>query len=229
MIDPIPVYEVGLANQSPELKLDEPNEGTQLERSIYVRVGDIYRERTVLSRKVGSNRRELTDILGHNLETTSMCLIESKATAALQETRDKPTTRKVSNVEKHITRGLKQLCGAIDSVRGGEQIFDDGGEEIWLSSDRRTYSIHAIVLVSEMYFAVDWSAVARELVEISNRDRYSALFHVLDLQELSYLIAHSGNPERFSNALDQHWFHMKKKGTAYVRAKFLTSGYRELI
>ena len=80
---------------------------------------------------------------------------------------DQSSQRRIANIEKDIKNGLKQLAGAIRTIRSGAPIFTrDEGIELVLP-DRATSPAHAIVVLSEMYFGVDWNAVARAIAKES--------------------------------------------------------------
>jgi hypothetical protein len=80
-------------------------------------------------------------------------------------------------------------------------------------------SVNAIVVLSEMYTFVDWRAIAAAAAKASDSEAHRALFHVLDIQELTKLAANCKDSETLSNRLTQRWLFVQEKGTAYVRAK----------
>lgn len=70
-----------------------------------------------------------------------------------------------------------------------------------------------------MYYFVDWRSIATDVLTSSESDQYKALFHVMDLQEFTYLVTHSRDSEQFGGYLMQRWLHVKRTGTVYGRAK----------
>ena len=117
-----------------------------------------------------------------------------------------------------IFKGIKQLKGAILKIRSGNEICDREGRILNIPA-RDTSIIHAIVAISELYLFVDWQKVASELIEVSEQDRYRALFHVIDLQELQHIIAYSKEPKSFCSILLQRWVEVKTKKTNYIKCK----------
>ena len=83
----------------------------------------------------------------------------------LSADRDQSSSRRVANVEKDIRKGLKQLAGAMRNIRSRAPISThEDGTPITLS-DRETSPAHAILVLSEMYFGIDWKAVVGLVAE----------------------------------------------------------------
>ena len=183
----IPIVEVTPTTQSTELNVDDNDEGGQFEQSLYLPLEATYPGYTFLSPKIqeGNSQRELTDLLSFDPVSEHICVVQSKA-MSVQGNLSKPSARRASSVNNQIQKALAQLCGTVKRIRDGYHIYDGQGETIVLP-DRQTSFIHAIALVSEMYYFVDWRRIARQLAGISDQERYRALFHVLDFQEITYL------------------------------------------
>src|SRR5436189_4151928 len=77
--------------------------------------------------------------------------------------------------------------------------------------------VHGIVLLSEMYAFIDWREIGRQVVALSNNEDDMALFHVVDLLELSDVARQSDSAAMFNNFLVQRWLGVRMKGTAYGR------------
>ena len=119
-------------------------------------------------------------------------------------------------MQKDIKKGLGQLKGAAGNVRAGTPLVAADGVPIEIPN-RETSMVHAIVLLSEMYHAVDWKAVAKEIVEATENHRSQTMFHVMDLSEMKAMAARCTDGEHFSNRLLQRWCHIKERRTAYIR------------
>jgi len=156
--------------------------------------------------------------LAFNVE--SICLVEAKALSVLGSDLGRPSDRRASTVNKHVTKAMQQLRGALANLRSTIDINDAAGKPIAITN-RDASPAHAIVLLSEMYAFLDWRPIARELADASEDPRHRALFHVLDLTELGSIVRASQNAATFHRVLVQRWLQVKMKGTAYGRVRTL--------
>lgn len=149
----------------------------------------------------GKVSRELADALA--FDERFICVVQPKALAVLSADPDQSSSRRIANVEKDIRKGLKQLAGAMGNLRSRAPISTrEDGTPITVSN-RETSPAHAILVLSEMYFAVDWKAVASLVAEVTKSDAHRALFHVVDVQELATLSTGCEDSTVFSNRLIQ--------------------------
>lgn len=220
LYDPPRGYSINAMGNSVEFTIDQADEGGVFEELSHHTLNDLYRGQTFLRPSVNESRRdrELADLLALDFEDNTICLIQAKAVASLILRMDQSSRRRSASTEKQVERALKQLIGAIRHIRAGDHIFDCNGTTILVPSPD-TSLIHAIVLVSELYPFADWKKIGTNIARISENDKYRALFHVLDLQELQQLVASSRSPKVFHNYLLLRWFMVKTKGTAYVRGR----------
>ena len=214
----IDVFEVTPTLGGGPFRIDEADEGRKLERAVEVAIDAIYPGGSFRTPTVGSGsaRRELTDLLAFDAQW--ICVVESKALSVLGADRDRPSERRAATITKHVRKALDQLRGALVNVRSDVEIKDAGGSPIAIVN-RETSPAQAIVLLSEMYAFLDWRAIAEQVMEASESDRYRALFHVMDLSELGHLVRMSANAEMFNQFLFQRWAQVKIKGTAYGRVR----------
>jgi len=161
--------------------------------------------------------RELADVLG--FDSDFICAVQAKALAVLTVHSEQPSSRRAGNVGKDIKKGLNQLAGALTNIRTGSSVFPHRENTPISIPNRETSLTHAIVVLSEMYTFVDWRAIAAAVAKASDSEAHRALFHVLDIQELTNLAANCKDSETFSHRLTQRGFFVQEKGTAYVRAK----------
>lgn len=217
----IEVFEVSPTLSAGPFRIDDTDEGKKQERAVHLLLDSMYPGSTYRSPRVqeGSSVRELIDAL--SIGSESICLLESKGMAVLTGAIGRSSQRRAATVTKHVTKGLKQLQGALTSVRSGSQIYDAEGQPIVLPG-RENLPAHAVVLLSEMYPFLDWQRFASEVIASSENERYRALFHIMDVSELSYLIKVSEDAAAFNLYLMQRWLGVKLKGTAYLRVKIPT-------
>lgn len=217
--EPTEVFEVTPTAASGPFLIDDKDEGLKLERLIHVIVDSIYPGSSYVSPDVqdGKILRELADVLG--FDSDFICVVQAKAMAVLSVDSERPSSRRAGNVEKDIRKGLKQLAGALTKIRAGSPVFPHR-ETTPITIPHRDKSLaHAIVVLSEMYTFVNWETIARSVAKASDSKIHRALFHVLDIQELTNLAADCKDAATFSNRLVQRWVFVQKKGTAYIRAK----------
>lgn len=212
---PTEIFEVSLGGLSGPFQIDDSSEGPKQERLIVAALSNIYGSNAYGEPQVreGGKFRELTDVLAFDSE--SLCLLESKSISILTSDLQQSTSRRVATLKKRVGRGLRQLRGAVKRVRSGVQIFDADREPIAVPSPP---FFHAIMLLPEMYFFLDWKAIAETVSELSEDATRRAFYHVLDMLELAYLAANSQDASMFNDRLLQRWVAVKEKGSAYCRA-----------
>ena len=198
--------------------IGDQSEGSKLEEMILALLDSVYPGRAYLSPVVqdGKVSRELADALA--FDERFICIIQAKALAVLSAD-DQTSSRRIANVEKDIRKGLKQLAGALGNIRSCAPISTRKDGTSITPSNRNTSPAHAILILSEMYYGVDWKAVAGLLTELSQSEVHRALFHVLDIQEFSTLSTNCQDSTVFSNRLLQRWVSVQEKGTCYLRTR----------
>lgn len=212
----IEIFEVSPTLAAGPFCIEDSKEGGKLERGLQTCLDEVFPGRTFVSPTVleNSKARELTDVLG--FDDGFICLVEAKALAVLTVDGSRISARRAANVRKDIKKGLGQLRGAASNVRAGTPLLAADGTSVKIPNSE-TSIVHAIVLLSEMHYAVDWK-VAKEVVEITETHNSQTMFHVMDLSELKSMAARCRDGEHFSNRLLQRWCHIKERGTAYIRA-----------
>lgn len=213
---PTEIFEADENALSGPFQIDDADEGPKLEKLAFAVLSSVYGARTYRSPSVRGSSvvRELTDVLA--FDPSWICLVESKATSVLGADPRRSSRRRAASATKQVIKALKQLRGAIDNVRSSKELAAADGTEILLA-DRDRLPAHGIVLLSEMYAFIDWREIARQVVALSDNEGDMALFHVVDLLELSDLARQSDSAAMFNNFLVQRWLRVKMKGTAYGR------------
>src|SRR5262249_38221885 len=153
-----------------------------------------------------------------------ICVVQAKALSVLAVDPDRSTARWPATVTKDIRDGLKQLVGAMKRIRSDAAMFDAEDRPLVLPDRKKTLA-HAIVIISEMSFFGDWKKMALTLAETSHVEAHKAMFHVMDLMELSAMTVNCESSEMFFNRLMQRWVFIQDRGTAYVRGKAPPPGY----
>lgn len=159
-------------------------------------------------------KRELTDIFGFNDKGTF--LFETKVSSVLNVSLERNTERRARNIENQIRKAIGQLNGAIRTIRSGQKIVSKSGIE--LDFDRQIIP-HGIVVISEMFPAVNWEEIAKTFAETA-LENYSML-HILDLQELRDLIGYSSSIYHFDYYLMKRFEVVVNEKSAFVRMKFV--------
>lgn len=175
-----------------EVIMSDKDEGGIFERQIWFSLeslfhNDIYLNPTV---REDSKDRELTDILAHH--KFGIFLIETKALGILNLEKEQSLERKVANVKKQITKGIKQLIGANKNIKRKLPVVSNSGKQIYLDN---SLVPHCIVLVSELFQFGDWRKIEKKIMlTMMNEKIY---LHVMDYPEfMKYLKASMGKKER---------------------------------
>jgi hypothetical protein len=217
---PTEVFEVTPTTADGPFVIGDNDEGKKLERLTQLLIDLAYPGRSYRSPQVedGNSTRELADVLA--FDERSICVVEAKALSVLNVQRDRPSSRRAASVTKDIEKAISQLTGAMNKIRSDAPIFTSDGAPIPLPN-RKALLAHAIVVVSEMYALVDWKRIAADVVKESDNESRKALFHVMDLQELSALTSRCPDSWTFFGRLFQRWVQIKIKGTSYMRTKVM--------
>ena len=143
-------------------------------------------------------KRELTDIFGFS--DIGIFLFETKVSAVINTSPQRSTQRRAKNIESQIKKALDQLCGAVRVIKSSQNIVSQSG--VQLNFDRQLIP-HGVVVISEMIPTVNWLYIAQILMKKSLES--SAMLHILDLEELRYLISHSFSIYHFDYYLTQRF------------------------
>ncbi|MCY7279245.1 MAG: hypothetical protein LH702_37310 [Phormidesmis sp. CAN_BIN44] len=158
--------------------------------------------------------RELTDLFAFNDKRTF--LFEAKVSSVLNTSSERSTERRTKNIESQIKKALGQLYGAMRAIRSEQKIVSKSSIE--LNFDRKIVP-HSIVVISEMFPAVNWTEITKALMETALES--SSMVHIIDLVELRNLIGYSSNVYYFDYYLMQRFEAVINKESAFVRTKFI--------
>lgn len=96
------------------------------------------------------------------------------------------------------------------------QITTNDNQEIEIN---REILPHAIVLISEMYPAIDWDIITNEVFKAWIKSK--AMFHILDLRELARLVGGSKTVNIFDDILIQRAEKIVNTQNVFVRTRFI--------
>jgi hypothetical protein len=127
----------------------------------------------------GKRLKELTDLfLAYE---DGFFLIESKALAILSRQQLPARDKLRHDLEKDVRKAVRQLCGALRSIRSGRQIIDSDGKDIEFGTP--VDAPHLIVLVPDMELLAGVTEFGGEqLRQLARKNQ--AYFHFLDPKEL---------------------------------------------
>lgn len=169
---------IGL-NETQDIKVDNRQEGELLERLVWASLESVFPTTLRKSPQVqtGKKRRELTDVMA-SYERGAF-LFEAKALSEYTASAERSLERRISSIQQHIEKALKQLVGAGKAIDRGDELFDCKGNNIEIE---RTNPPHGIVLVSELIEHGNWYNTVESLSEALANSRM--FIHILDLREL---------------------------------------------
>lgn len=199
-----------------DARLEDEDEGHGLEQATWHLLEDLFAGNIFHSPQVvePGGARELTDILG--VCASGCCLVEAKAAAVLTTNMNRSTTRRASNIQKQIDKGIGQITGALRNLSAGRPVLtQSGGPVNWVA--RGEHLRVCVIMVSELLPSVDWEAVSHRLVEVSSTTGASVV--ILDLQELRTLVGVSRTAAGFLALCARRYRLMAESGTALIRTK----------
>jgi hypothetical protein len=200
-----------------QFSINDTNEGGRLEDSIYHLIESFYGSSNSAKSPTldTSNSREFTDILAW--DKINICLFESKCLSIIGRENELTSEKRIKNINKHISKALSQLKGAVRKLRNNEKIYSASGQLLEIPYEQDKTFIDCVVLVSEMYPYLDWEALAQEIINASNEA--GAFFHIMDLSELYRIICSGKTTTAFSANLYIRWDAVVKNKTAFVRGR----------
>jgi hypothetical protein len=204
-----------------ELSVSNPKEGSNYEVLIAGSLAPLYPSQTFHSPHY-SKKDELSDILAFNEE--SICFIQAKTLQMLSMDKKRPLGERIEKllIENHSpSSAIRQAGGAIRNLRSDTKIFTDNKltQEIIITG-RTTSTIHGIILIPEMHYAVSWDLVAKYLLDISNEEK-NTFIQVMDLAEFQKIVLATLSPKKFGDILLNRWKAMKLHQNAYVAVDFV--------
>lgn len=109
---------------------------------------------------------------------------------------------------------MNQLCGALISIREEKRITSASGEVLSIT---KGFTPHTIILVSELLPFGDWSEITLKIIELSKE--MNAMFHVIDLRELSLLEHVSKSIDAFDANLVHRFKEFAIHKNIFIRGK----------
>ena len=204
------------AEQTVNTNIENPLEGEQLEKEIYVVLRSLFAKdayhNPLIKSKTGY--RELIDIFA--ISEFGVFLIEAKALGVYESVDGRTMERKVLGLQKQIKKAVTQLVGASKTIADGTKIFSTPDKELLF--ERKLFP-HGIVLISEMFHFGDWNSIIRLI--INTMAECKMFVHVMDLQEMLQFIGYSNNDKNiFDDLLMQRVKRFVEHPTLHVRSQF---------
>ena len=204
-------------------RLDQ-QDGAGLEQMAHQLVESLFLGNAFRSPNIGEGKklRELCDSL--LLHAGVFCLMEAKALGVTGHAAPMSTAGAARRTRKDLTKGLRQLQGAVRTLRSGVDVFETHqaipalartpNQQIALPA--RDGPMLGLVVVSDLECELDWRQVAASCFEAGD-DRTA--YQVMDLTELRSLVSGSRDPGQFLLNLITRWGQAKKHGTMLLRAR----------
>jgi len=181
-------------NESNETNLTGFDEGEYFENKIWFALDSVFGTKLYKSPqvKIGNKSRELTDILAFSEER--LFLIEAKSLSVIKAGFERNQERKIKGITQQVEKATKQLEGALGALVG--YIYENHSKsEILITTTEKP---HCIVLISELVQSESWSGIVDKIIDITKEK--NCYFHVLDLQELIFILKLSSGDMHNLNA-----------------------------
>ena len=191
-----------------KINITEEKEGANFESTIWSCLTSVFPERLYKNPHVqnGNKRREFTDVFAHY--KYGSFLIETKDLSVFQSGYNRESERRVKGIKDQVNKGIKQLVGAVKSLKSGDVLFDINGSQIIID---RSIPPHCIILITELMPFGDWNDITNQLIDAAKKT--GAFFHLLDFSEFITLLKQSsGNPELIDyNLMNRFKLFLEKK------------------
>lgn len=201
--------------ESHSVVIDDKNEGEIFERAIWASLESVFPFNIHKSPQVriGNKVRELTDVLAFH--QYGSILIESKDLSVLQAGFERDQRRRTNGVKKQISKAIKQLVGACNALKNGNEVIDSKGDIVNLVRDQ---PYHCIILITEMMHWGEWKEIEQELMEAMKST--GAFFNLVDLREfITLLKGSSGRAESLDYNLMERCKSFVNCGSVHLRSQ----------
>ncbi len=195
--------------------IDDKNEGEIFERAIWASLESVFPLNIFKSPQViiGKKARELTDVLAFH--QYGSILIESKDLSVLQAGFERDQERRTNGVKKQISKAIKQLVGACNAVKSGNDVYDSKGNIINIVRDK---PFHCVILITEMMHWGDWEKIEQEIMQAMKST--GSFFNLVDLREfITLLKGSSGRAELLDYNLIERCKSFVKCGSVHLRSQ----------
>lgn len=196
--------------------IDDPLEGNQLEKEIYVVLRSLFTKNAYHNPLIKSKTgyRELIDIFA--ISDFGVFLIEAKALGVYEAVEGRTMERKVLGLQKQIKKAIGQLVGASKTIADATKIFSAPDKELLFN---RKLFPHGIVLISETLHFGDWTSTIGLI--INTMAECKLFVHVMDLQEIMQFVGYSNNDRNiFDDLLMQRAKKFVEQPTIHSHYKF---------
>lgn len=185
---------VGIKGDDNNITIDAKDEGSILEQQVQVILDSLFLSKIHRNPQINIKNkfRELTDIFAHY--DNGIFLIETKALGMLNASEEKGMDRKVSGVQKQISKGIGQLTGAVKKIHSGVTIYDNNKSKIEF---KKVILPHCVILVSELFPFGDWKEIEYRMFKAMTET--NMYLNVMDLREFMQYVGNAhGNKDLFN-------------------------------
>ena len=204
---------VGVSHVQKDISIDAKDEGGILEQQVHAVLDSLFLKKVFRNPQfyTKSKLREFTDIFAHY--HNGVFLIETKALGIIESSEDKGMDRKVSGLQKQISKGINQLKGAVKKIHGDIPIYDRNKIKIEF---KKVNLPHSIVLVSELFPFGNWKGIELAMFEAMSETKM--YLNVMDLREFMKYIGNARGDkdllnlmliERVEKFVEQQNIHMR--------------------
>ena len=195
------------------INISSEEEGGMFENTIWGCLESVFPTTLYKSPQVkhGDKKREFTDVFA--CHEYGSFLIEAKDLSVIQAGYQKGEQRRLTGIQRQVTKGIKQLVGAAKAFKQGDALYSIDGNEILVN---REIPPHAIILITELMTCGDWEEITKQLLDAMKET--GALFHLLDFREFITLLKQSsGNPKLIDYNLVERCKFFLKTESVFIR------------
>lgn len=188
-------------------------EGVTFENTIWGALESVFPNTLYKSPQIqhGEKTREFTDVFAYH-EYGSF-LIEAKDLSVIQAGYNKDEVKRLSGIQKQVTKAVKQLIGAVKAFKQENALFDIKGNKINVD---RSIPPHCIVLITELMTCGDWDEITQQILDAMQQT--GAFFHLLDMREFIVLLKQSsGDPNLVDYNLMERCKLFIEKKSVFIR------------
>ena len=203
-----------IANDSScNINISSQMEGATFENTIWGALESVFPNTLYKSPQIqhGEKTREFTDVFAYH--KYGSFLIEAKDLSVIQAGYNKDEVKRLSGIQKQVTKAVKQLVGAVKAFKQESTLFDVKGNKINVD---RSIPPHCIVLITELMTCGDWDEITQQMLDAMQQT--GAFFHLLDLREFIVLLKQSsGDPKLVDYNLMERCKFFTEKKSVFIR------------
>lgn len=196
-----------------DMNISSKMEGANFENTIWGSLESVFFDTLYKSPRIqhGEKIREFTDVFAYH--KYGSFLIEAKDLSVIQAGYNKDEAKRLSGIQKQVTKAIKQLVGAVNAFKQESTLFDIKGNKINVD---RSIPPHCIILITELMTCGDWDTITQQMLDAMQQT--GAFFHLLDLREFIVLLKQSsGDPKLVDYNLMERCKLFTEKKSVFIR------------